>query len=528
VKPSPAILHLEQLSGSGIFDAYPNLRAEGGQEGAICYSQPEVVAVLADWMVDLKRLPAVEDVSVWMTENLHGQGGCRCAGCKQHDRDVLEAQVIIAAWQMATERVGDFGFRILTSEETRDSNGDIFDVLPAAAKVWYYDSLYTYTAGKTPMISTPVASYAARGRYAGVVPIVSAFVKLLHPFTGAAFIHYRMNEFADKGLSGLIGYATPAVRYSRFNVEAVAEWSWHASGRSTREFAWSWAIREGLPDPDRFADWAELIGPVEWDLYGSDWPLGERRQWPGPVAARLRSGTLPGLGRVHGAFRGPWGQIKSLEQFDRDVKAAAQALSLARAMGREEFRYESLVAHGYITALRALFELKQVVRSGAVAPADREEARAQFRLYLEGLTQAVAALREWATCVSGKPDGVEASVALVEKAIADMGDLARDLDCDPDASGSVPFRRGDANTDGGLDCADPVRILEYLFRGKTDVTCLDAADANDDGGIDLSDPIRLLMYLFAAGGRIPGPFPACGPDPTVDSLGCRDFSPCAP
>ena len=79
IKPSPAIPHMDIQASTGLFDVYPNLIAVNGDDGAICYSQPEIVPVLRDWIADLGSLPYMEDVSVWMSENLGGAGGCKCA-----------------------------------------------------------------------------------------------------------------------------------------------------------------------------------------------------------------------------------------------------------------------------------------------------------------------------------------------------------------------------------------------------------------------------------------------------------------
>ena len=81
------------------------------------------------------------------------------------------------------------------------------------------------------------------------------------------------------------------------------------------------------------------------------------------------------------------------------------------------------------------------------------------------------------------------------------------------------FRRGDANADGNVDIADPIVILERLFRGGAALSCEDAADVQDDGSLDITDPIYALSWLFMAG---PAPFPPgprdCGPDPQSDQL----------
>jgi hypothetical protein len=82
------------------------------------------------------------------------------------------------------------------------------------------------------------------------------------------------------------------------------------------------------------------------------------------------------------------------------------------------------------------------------------------------------------------------------------------------------FRRGDSNADGIADLSDAVGVLLFLFEGGADMPCPGAADCDDSGALDLSDPIALLECLFQGTGPLPAPFPDCGPDPSLDALGC--------
>jgi hypothetical protein len=86
----------------------------------------------------------------------------------------------------------------------------------------------------------------------------------------------------------------------------------------------------------------------------------------------------------------------------------------------------------------------------------------------------------------------------------------------------VPFLRGDVNMDTNYDLSDPVRSLEFIFRGGLEPDCLLAADVNDDEKVDLSDSIYSLTYLFTGGDAPPPPFGAMGPDPTPGPLSCDD------
>src|SRR5262249_37195100 len=80
------------------------------------------------------------------------------------------------------------------------------------------------------------------------------------------------------------------------------------------------------------------------------------------------------------------------------------------------------------------------------------------------------------------------------------------------------FRRGDVTGEGALNISDPIYLLAHLFQGGGPLGCEDAADANDDGRLDLADPVSILRTLFQGGGPLPPPGPACGADPTEDTL----------
>ena len=74
--------------------------------------------------------------------------------------------------------------------------------------------------------------------------------------------------------------------------------------------------------------------------------------------------------------------------------------------------------------------------------------------------------------------------------------------------------------------SDGIFTLGYLFLGRREPSCRDAADINDSGQIDISDAVATFEFLFLAGRRPPpppGPV-TCGPDPTSDALDC-DFYP---
>jgi hypothetical protein len=82
------------------------------------------------------------------------------------------------------------------------------------------------------------------------------------------------------------------------------------------------------------------------------------------------------------------------------------------------------------------------------------------------------------------------------------------------------FRRGDCDTSGRVNIADPVFLLNTLFLGAARGQCDDACDTNDDNELDITDPISTLIFLFQKGA--PPPYPGarkCGIDLSDDFLG---------
>jgi hypothetical protein len=434
IEHAPVVLHLEQLRGTGLFDAYPELRGQGCKQGAICYSQPAFVGVLADWITDLGSLPTVERVDVWFTENLAGKGdkgSCQCEKCRSQNWAVAEARTVLAAWKEAQKRRPGLGLRVLTSEASYADNAAVFAVIPPEVGIWYYHSLLTYTAHKVPMIDGPVLAAAQAGRWVGVCPQLVAHVGVAEPFTSAEFIHCRMSEFTGKGLRALIGYATPRTLMSRFNVEAAAEWLWNPTGRTPREFTRSWAVREKLRDPEKFVAWAELMGPVEWPIYGSDWPAAEKRTAQPSVATLLAQANLPALGKFKGKFGSPWGEFKTPEELRAAANAAARGVKLARELDLPEFIQESLIIQGYADSLCALWELKQLVTKDGIAPDKRAAAEEQFTRYERALAQACAALPAWEQTVrseSARGGHVRRTLEILRTMSEQMSQTAATLD----------------------------------------------------------------------------------------------------
>ena len=100
------------------------------------------------------------------------------------------------------------------------------------------------------------------------------------------------------------------------------------------------------------------------------------------------------------------------------------------------------------------------------------------------------------------------------------------LDGNPEPA-PVPFRRGDANSDGAVDVSDPVAILGFLYLGSPeDLPCKRGADSNDSGNLDMADAVHLLNFLFIGGPPPAEPFPGCARDLGSSALSCDSYTAC--
>ena len=105
-------------------------------------------------------------------------------------------------------------------------------------------------------------------------------------------------------------------------------------------------------------------------------------------------------------------------------------------------------------------------------------------------------------------------------------------ECDPDVNNNgTPdacelFRRGDVNTDGSVNIADPIALINYVL-GLYETTCVDAADVNDNGNVNIVDIVHLLLMIMDGAPQIPAPgIINCGLDPTADALDCVSYDGC--
>lgn len=427
LKYVPIITHLDQIAGTGIYQIFPELKGKGPSaqhrafpdEVAPCFSQPKLGEIVADWMKDLAAQKGVSDICCWLSEE---PLQCECENCRQVGQYALEARALVHAWRLARQEYPHLGLRILLTQGSYSTNDKVLAEVPPEVGVTYYDGGRTYNSSRDPMIYPLLEQYAAAGHWLGCYPQLTASWRIVCPWSGPQFIKYRMTEFVQKKLQCLCGYATPHNRLYDFNIQAAAEWSWNAHGRSEREFAAAWATRRGLQDPDKAAEWAVRLGPVGWDVYGSGVPYP---YFFGHAAEVVRKGAPPALGQ--GMFR----YFPDEAHFDRDLAVCEQAMGLAQAVGDEELIAETQVIRGYVQMLRMIYRIAGESGSDKMR---RRSARQALQEKMCALSQAgyetVQGLQAWEKAAKAGAGGsrfqdtVDVTVKTVEdigKALAPLG-----------------------------------------------------------------------------------------------------------
>ena len=395
VKMVPIISHLNGMGRRGVYRAYPGLRGKGkaaahGEDKnmmyAPCASHPQIHKIMADWMCGYASYVGVRDICCWLSEP---KLKCECEECAKSDQFALEASAFVKAWHIAKEQYPDLRIRILLTQGSYNSNDKVLVEVPPEVGVTYYDGGRTYDSSPEPMIYPLLEEYAAKGHWLGCYPQLTPSWRIVSPWSCPQFVKFRMTEFVDKKLTSLAGYVVMDNRTYDFNVTAAAEWSWNAHGRDEREFSTAWATRNRLAPAETVANWATMLGPVAWDLYGARFV--ERYLFrPGSIETVVLSGAKPMFGQGFLTY------IKDAEHLRRNLTVCRDALRLANKVGSPGMVAETKAILTYYDIVKQLCRICTfLAEHGAIDAEERQTLQKELnRLALAGALN-VEALRDW-------------------------------------------------------------------------------------------------------------------------------------
>jgi len=421
VKVVPIITHLDQLQRTGLFRVFPQTLGAGDPKSwpyggttvkPACFSKPETIRVLADWMVSLAEQPEITDINVWLSEH---HVACECEQCKQKGQFALEAEAIARGYELARQARPDIKLRVLLTQGSYEFNDQVIATLPREIGITYYDGGKTYDSSRNEMIYPLLEEYVAGGGWLGCYPQLDASWRIVCPWSGPQFIKFRMTEFVDDGLECLCGYATPDNRFYDFNVNAAAEWSWNAHGRDEREFALAYFTKKGVADPSKAADWAVMLGPVGWDVYGARVPYS---WFFGGAARSVAAGNVPALGG------GPYRYMPDEDHIAGDLQTCADAMKLAEEVGDPAVIAETQAIEGYVKMLEAIHDLGQAIGKKTELTDEEKQTVSGLMAALDAATRQTAeGLQAWQQVVA--PDYTAGRLAdtvqVTEQTCADIG-----------------------------------------------------------------------------------------------------------
>ncbi len=273
-----------ELPGKGDAAWNPASREAGGQQRVPCASNPDLVKILTVVMADLAAQRASE-VMIWMSE--YPAAHCECENCVKTGQYVAEVKAAIAAWESAKKSYPHLKLSVffgrgglasarhpLTERYPDEEIKTIMDILPP-------DVAMRPSMGCDGPDGRLLADYAGSGKRISRMNVVS-----LTAAYRSEHVRARMQQIVDGKYIGAWQFTPGAgggnpdkfYRQYRYQLCALAEYSWNASGRTAGEFAEAWACRQGYADPAGFVAWIAAMDmpqavrlPKCWPSSGLSW-----------------------------------------------------------------------------------------------------------------------------------------------------------------------------------------------------------------------------------------------------------------
>jgi hypothetical protein len=411
----PFILHLNFLHECGLFQAYPELAGvgdgalcgryfahkQGNQHRVPCASQPKLVEILAEWMSAIAAQGAGE-ISCWLSER---PGQCGCSGCTATGQFVMEARAFTAAWRRVQSQYPNLTIRLFLSTTSSQRDHQVVAEAPPEVKIERACAVWLERVLHQPrdLMANPLLdSGAAEGRWVASYDVpIGAFGRVDTPeFKLPARSAHRVRDYVSqlirrryRGAYGMLAWTSLARQINGFNVEALAEWSWNGDGRDEEAFATAWATRHGFADPERVGRWATLMGPIEFDVYDSDFPMCY--SW-GQAIEIVDRRQRPRLGE--GMFR----YYLDEPDFDRKKSVCVEALALVADEEHLDLANETQVVSSYVNLAHAIYRIAVLVATADPGPIQAQLLEGVEALELAG-TENVAAIRAWRSGLGPEP-----------------------------------------------------------------------------------------------------------------------------
>lgn len=329
------IPHLEQISKRGFLEKRTDILNVPSEERknrsdyfpGICMSNPATEQMICEWFKGIAGNKSVKKILVWLSEEV---SPCYCELCNGEESFQMEVKCLLNAYKKMTKEITGVKLGIMLSQGSFEVTGKIAAMLPKDVSLTYYDGGRTYDSGKYPMITPVLEKYVKKGGKLGVYPQITHSWRMVFPWTAPYFIKYRCDEFVEKGLHRIIGYAIPSNRYHEFNLMAFAEWLWNPKGRKVKNFVAAYAFLNNIPEKS-FIKYLKLMEEPAWQLAQSKLLL--RLTYNYSLILRSKVDMKD--------HRYEMAEIMDIKNPGKLIKSAGKALVLAENMGEKAYIYES-------------------------------------------------------------------------------------------------------------------------------------------------------------------------------------------
>ncbi|MEN8230643.1 MAG: glycoside hydrolase family 20 zincin-like fold domain-containing protein [Bacteroidota bacterium] len=413
----PFIMHFNFLHAYGLFRAYPELAGvgesalagryfahkSGSQHRAPCASQPLFTEILTEWMMDIASQGA-DEVSCWLSER---PVQCGCDDCTAAGQFVLEARASVNAWQATRQVYPGFKIRLFISTTTDERYHQVCAETPTEVKIERACANWIERVPHLPrdLLVNPLCDhYAAQGRWIASYDVpLGAYGRVDTPeYKIPSSTAHRIRNFTDqlinrkyKGVYGMIAWSNYAKETYSFNINALAEWSWNKNGRNEKEFAIAWATREGYADPEAVGEWSAIMGPIEFDIYDSEFPVCYSR---GQATQMINTRTRPILGE--GLFR----YYTSPEDFDVKIESCNSAFHIAKQFDNPYLANETAVARSYVKLAQAIYLIADQVAITDLSSLDsQQDLKAKIDILKQAGAENVSAITTWRSALGPEP-----------------------------------------------------------------------------------------------------------------------------
>ncbi len=435
----PFLMHLNFLHIYDLFKAYPELAGKGdsaltgryfahkrgNQHRAPNAAHPLFPTLLAEWLRDFAR-QGITEVSCWLSERPGGDAGPETTAIGQ---EVMETRALLAAFDEVKKEYPDFTIRMFLSTVPTGRYYRAIAEMPADMKIERACATKIERVVRLPrdlFRNAMLDEYAAEGRWIASydVPLTAnARVdtpEFMVPESSAHRVRDYVRQLIERkfrGAYGMMAWADNTKATCGFNVHALAEYGWNVDGRTEKEFAIAWATREGYAEPEKVGEWAELMGPIEFDVYDSDFPIAY--SW-GKFTKMVKERERPYLGE--GAFR----YYTSPENFDLKIATADRALAIAETFDNNYLANETRVVRSYVKLAKSLYEVAEQVATNDFRDL---KSRAKLRQVLARLAEAgdgnVTAIRHWRGALGPEPwhDRVHDAIKGTEDTVDEITDF---------------------------------------------------------------------------------------------------------